>query len=265
MRSGPAIRAMLCLLTTLSLLPAAARAQSDQQALVDRATLAVQEIVGNPPESAVVDFLRKARGVMICPRLFKASFLLGGQGGSCVLLARDGAGSWSDPAFYSLGSGSFGFQVGIQDSALLMAILTDKGLASVMDDQLKLGASADLAIASYGGGAEAATTAAVGADIIAFQKSRGLFAGISLSGSVVATDTKANKAYYGQPLAARQITMQMQVNNPGADPLRATLMRYGAPLAAPTPHLDQQPAEPPPTAPAAPAGAVRSQPLAAPR
>ena len=264
MRYATAIRATLCLLTAACLLPATARAQSDQQALVDRATLSVQEIVGNPPDPNVVDFLRKARGVMVCPRLFKASFLLGGQGGSCVLLARDGAGSWSDPAFYSLGSGSFGFQVGIQDSALLMAILTDKGLASVMDDQLKLGASADLAIASYGGGAEAATTAAIGADIIAFQKSRGLFAGISLSGSIVATDTKANNAYYGKPLAARQITMQMEVNNPGADPLRAILMRYGAPAAAPAPRLDPPPGAPPPTSPA-PTGAVRSQPLAAPR
>ncbi len=240
--------------------PAVAHAQAEQQALVDRATLAVQEIVGTPADSNVLDILRKARGVMVCPRLFKAGFMFGGQGGSCVLLARDGGGGWSDPAFYSLGSGSFGFQVGIQDTAMLMAILTDKGLASVMDDQLKLGADASLAIASYGGGAEAATTAAVGADIVAFQRSRGLFAGISLSGSVVATDTAANQAYYGKPLAARQITVQMEVNNSGADPLRSVLMRYGANTAPEPP-----PALPPPVARSAPTGSVRSQSLPPPR
>ena len=67
------------------------------------------------------------RRVMICPRVFKAGFFFGGEGGACVLLARAGNGTWSYPAFYGMGSGSFGFQIGIQDSQLIMMIMTDEG------------------------------------------------------------------------------------------------------------------------------------------
>jgi hypothetical protein len=79
-----------------------------------------------------------------------------------------------------------------------------------------------------GAGIQGSTTTAVGADIVAFAASRGLFGGVALEGSVMSTDTQANQAYYGQPLAARQLVMQMQGNNPGADPLRDVLTRYGS-------------------------------------
>jgi lipid-binding SYLF domain-containing protein len=217
----------------LAAFPVLAHAQSEQQALVDRATLTVQEIVSDLNGRDVINLLQRSRGVMICPRLFKAGFIFGGQGGSCVLLARDGAGSWSDPAFYNLGSGSVGFQIGIQDSEMLMVILTQRGLSAVMDSQFKLGADASIAFATVGAGIEGATTAAVGADIVAFAKTRGLFAGASLSGTGLSTNTDWNQAYYGQALAARQIVVQMQANNPGADPLRAVLTRFGAAAAAP--------------------------------
>ena len=257
----------------LAAMPVAALAQTEQQALVDRATLTVQEVVTDTKGADLISLLQRARGVMICPRLFKAGFIFGGQGGSCVLLARDGAGSWSDPAFYDLGSGSFGLQIGIQDSELMMIILTEKGLGAVMDSQFKIGADASLAIATLGAGIEGATTAAVGADIVAFAKARGLFAGVSLSGTGLTTNTDWNQAYYGQPLAARQIVVQMQANNPGADPLRAILTRFGAqtaptaPPAMPPPVPPAAPpvyGTPPTTAPTAPTGTVRSTPLPAP-
>ena len=243
------------------LAPGAARAQSAQQALVDRATLTVQDVFGGDNgNNDAANLLRRARGVMICPRLFKASFFFGGQGGGCVLLGRDGAGSWSAPAFYSLGSGSFGLQIGIQDSELVMIILTEKGLNAVMDSQFKFGADASVAIATIGAGIEGATTTAVGADIVAFSRARGLFAGVSLSGTSLATDTDWNRAYYGQALAARQIVVQMSANNPGADPLRAALMRYGTP-GAPAPLAPASAGLGAPDAAAAPPGSVRSAPL----
>jgi lipid-binding SYLF domain-containing protein len=204
-----------------------AAAQTAQQALVDRATLAVQDLMTNSNSADPRSILRSARAVMICPRVFKAGFILGASGGGCVLVARDGSGSWSDPAFYDMGSGSIGLQIGIQDSAIVMMIMTDRGLSAVMDSQFKLGADAGIAIATIGAGVEGATTAALRADIVAFAISRGLFGGVSLQGSLLSTDTADNQAYYGQPLAARQIVVQMQANNPGADPLREMLTRYG--------------------------------------
>lgn len=223
--------------------------ETEQQMLVDRATLTLQEMVTTNVSHGPRDLLRRARGVMICPRVFKAGFLFGGSGGGCVLLARAGNGTWSYPAFYSMGSGSFGLQAGLQDSQVMLLIMTRRGLNAVLDSQIKLGASAGLAIATFGGGVQADTTAAVGADIVAFAASRGLFAGISLEGSIMSTDTQGDQLYYGHPYAARQIVMQMQGNNPGADPLRELLTRYGGPGASFPVRYAPSPSYPPPAQP----------------
>ncbi len=232
-----------------------ARAQTEQQALVDRSTLAAQDMLNEVDGHDAQGVLRKARAVMICPQVLRAGFLIGGQGGNCVLTARDGGGSWSSPAFYTLGSGSFGLQAGLQDSEVMMMILTERGLRAVMDDQFKLGGDAGGVFIQWGGGVEGATTAAVGADIVGFTRSRGLYAGISLSGSVMASKSAWNRAYYGREEAAQQIVISMDANNPGAAPLREVLGRFGSTVAA---------SAPPPLAVAS-AAPVEATPLPAPR
>jgi SH3 domain-containing YSC84-like protein 1 len=209
------------------LLPNVACAQTEQQTLVDRATLVMQEMMSQPGSQHARFELQRARAVMICPRMFKAGFFFGGEGGDCVLVSRAGNGTWSYPAFYGMGSGSFGFQVGIQDSAVLMMILTDRGLNAVLDSQFKLGANATIAVATIGGGVQGATTAAVGADIVAFIDARGLYGGVTLEGSLMPSKSSWNAAYYGQPYSARQIVIQMGPANPGADPLRQMLTQFG--------------------------------------
>jgi SH3 domain-containing YSC84-like protein 1 len=208
----------------------AANAQ-DQQDLVDRATLAIQEVLGSVEAGRARELLPDARAVMVCPRLFRAGFFFGAEGGGCVLLARGGQGTWSAPAFYGMGGGSFGLQIGIQDAAVVMMIMRQGALRAVLDSQIRLGANASVALVTLGGGVEGATTTALNADIIAVAKTRGLFAGISLQGSVMSSDSGADQAYYGQPVGPVDIVMAMRANNPGADPLRAALMRYGAPEA----------------------------------
>ncbi len=212
--------------------PIAAYAQAEQQALVDRSTLAAQEMLNDQDGTDAQRMLRRARAAMICPQVFSAGFLFGGQGGDCVLVARDGAGSWSNPAFYGLGSGSIGFQAGLQDSEIMLMILTEKGLRAVMDDQFKLAADASGVLVKWGGGVEGATTGNVGADIVGFTRSRGLYAGISISGSVLSTKSEWNRVYYGKEAAAQQIVISMDANNPGAAPLREVLGRYGSNVTA---------------------------------
>lgn len=216
-------------LTLLLLLPALARAQTEQQALVDRATLAVQEVMSDNDPQAFVRLLKRSRAVLVCPRVFRAGFFVGGEGGGCVLSARDGAGSWSSPAFMALGSGSVGLQIGVSDSQVVMMIVTEKGLNAVLDSQFKFGADAQIAVATVGAGIEGATTAAVGADIVTWSRSRGLFAGAALEGSLLAARSEWNKAYYGRDVSPRQIVIGMEVHNPGADPLRQILMQFGTP------------------------------------
>jgi lipid-binding SYLF domain-containing protein len=215
----------LLLVALLALLPLVAHAQTDQQALVDRATLTVQDMFGPGSGSDPRKRLQQAKAVLVCPRIFKAGFILGGQGGDCVLTAR-GQGGWSSPAFYNIGSGSIGLQFGVQDSELVFLVLTDHGLQALLDNQFKIGADASIAVATIGAGLEGDTTAALRADIVAFARNRGLFAGISLQGSLIGAKSDWSQTYYGQPLAAQQIAMQGAGSNPGAAPLREMLARF---------------------------------------
>jgi len=209
----------------LALLPFVAHAQTDQQALVDRATLTVQDMF-QPGESADArSLLRRAQGVLVCPRVFKAGFIVGGQGGACVLVGR-GAAGWSAPAFYDIGSGSFGLQIGVQDSEAVFLVLTERGLHALLDSQFKIGADASIAVATLGAGVSGSTTAALRADIVAFAKTRGLFAGISLEGSLISSLSDWDQIYYGRPLAAQQIVLQGEGDNPGTAPLKEMLARY---------------------------------------
>jgi lipid-binding SYLF domain-containing protein len=252
----------IILLAVLALLPITAHAQSEQQELVDRATLAAQNMLNDRDGKDAQYVLRRARAVMICPQIFRAGFLLGGQGGSCVLVARDGAGSWSAPAFYGMGGGSIGFQAGVQDAEVMLLIMSDKGLSAVMDNQFKLGADATATFVDLGGGIEGATTAALRADIVGFTRARGLYAGVSISGSLLSSKSEWNQAYYGRPMAAQQIVISMEATNPAADPLRQVLIRYGQqsePAAAPA-----LPA-PIPLQPGPRSAPIQQQPLTAPR
>jgi lipid-binding SYLF domain-containing protein len=110
----------------------------------------------------------------------------------------------------------------------MMMIMTDRGLQAVMDSQFKVGADASLAFATVGGAIQGGTTAAAGADIVSIARSRGLFAGLSLQGSILSYRPAWAASYYGREYSARQIVVSMEAHNPGSDPLRAMLLRYGS-------------------------------------
>lgn len=204
--------------------------QSKAQQLVDRATLTAQQVMDPVNGKPAQRELRLSKGVMICPSVFKMGFLLAGSGGGCVLLARDANGSWSAPAFYSVGSGSVGFQVGVQDEQLVLFIMSQRGLNAILNTHFRLGATASASFATFGGGIEGATSTALDADIVALELNKGLFAGISLQGSFVNSDADADRAYYGQTVGPEDIVVAMRVNNPGDDPLRAVLTKLGSPV-----------------------------------
>ncbi|MGE4481206.1 lipid-binding SYLF domain-containing protein [Acidocella sp.] len=224
-----------------------ALADSNQH-LVDSSTLALEDMMGGAQGTQAQEFLRKAKAVVICPNVFRAGFFIGGEGGGCVLSARTADGGWSSPALYSMGSGSFGLQIGVQSAEVMMIIMTDGGLNALLNSQFKIGADAGISVATLGAGVTGAMSTAWNADIISFSKSQGLYGGVSLSGTVLSNDSGAEQKYYGQALSARQIVVDGQGNNPGANPLRMTLQHYGAPAPAPTtlpepPHTNAAPAQ----------------------
>ncbi|WP_122039018.1 lipid-binding SYLF domain-containing protein [Asaia bogorensis] len=218
------VASTVLLASGLSALPA--MAASKQQALVDRATLAVQDIFqGTNPNSRAQRYLAKARAVMVCPSVFRMSIVFGGAGGGCLLLSRDARGSWSDPAFYMLSSASMGIQLGVESSELMFFVMSDRGLQALLDSQFKFSAGASASFANMGSGIESGSAGASNTDILALQKSSGLFAGASLGGSKLTIDSSSNRAFYNQPVGPEDIVISMRVNNTGADPLRRVLMQ----------------------------------------
>lgn len=205
--------------------PATALADSPQH-LVDSATLSLEDMMTGPGSQQIESVLRKARAVVICPNIFKAGFIFGGEGGGCVMVARSADG-WTDPAFYGLGGGSFGFQAGVQSEEVMMFVMTQNGLDALLNSQFKIGADAGLTVATIGGGVNGSMSAGLEADILTVSKSQGLYGGLSLAGSILSTDSKFDQAYYGTPIGSRAIVIGGQGANPGANPLRSMLSRYG--------------------------------------
>lgn len=210
-----------------------ARAQSEEQTLVDRAALSLREVFDIGDMSADArSLLGRARAAVICPQVIRGGFVIAGQGGDCVLVARDGSGSWSSPAFYTMGGASVGLQIGVQDAQVVMLIMNDKALDAVLDSQFRVGADANVALGTLGRGIAGSTTAAVGGDIVTIARARGLFAGISLDGAILSARSQYMRNYFGRDISPRQVVVGMEAHNPASDPLRAELMRIAQAPAA---------------------------------
>ncbi|HKX10362.1 MAG TPA: lipid-binding SYLF domain-containing protein [Stellaceae bacterium] len=204
--------------------PQFARAASEQQ-VVDDATNVVEHLSTSSGLAANArDLLHRARGVMIIPSLVKGGFIFGAQGGTGVLLSRDPkTGTWSYPAFYAMGAGSFGLQIGLEVSKIMLIIMNDRALNAVMAAEFKIGAEAGIAVVTLGGGAEASTTAAGGADIYALAESAGLFGGVAIQGGIVKPLVDEDHRYYGSNVTAQQIVLARAAKNAGAEKLRTAL------------------------------------------
>ena len=210
-----------------SLLPLdAALADAKRQALVDDALEAARKVLNEKEYPDAVRLMAKSKAVLIVPQLVQGGFIFGAAGGRGALLVRSNPGSWSHPAFYTMGSGSFGLQIGGKVSEIVFIILTDKGLHALLESKFKFGAEAGVTLVAIGTSVEGATTAAAGADIVAYARSTGLFAGASLEGSYIDPDNDWNAMYYGTGANPRTIALERRFTNPGAERLRQFLGRW---------------------------------------
>ncbi len=196
---------------------------ADAQALVDKARITVDAFLGDPEMAPMRDLMRRAKGVLVVPQLLKAGFIIGGEGGSGVLLTR--GQDWSAPAFYTMGAGSIGLQIGAQTSEVVLIFMTERAVDAVLHNKIKLGADASVAAGPVGAGVEAATTTNLRNDVYSYSRNKGLFAGASFEGAVIQARDALNRAYYGQTVTPTQILIDRAVTNRGADPLRAALDR----------------------------------------
>ena len=167
--------------------------------------------------------LRDARAIIISPGITRAGFVFGGKGGEAVVLVRDRAsGQWVGPAFYNIGAGSVGFQIGVDVSEVVMLVMTEKAVNALLSSSFKLGGDISVAAGPVGAGAGSN----VMADVISFGRAKGVYAGISLEGAVIAPDANANSAFYGRPASPVDILVRRNVESPASLSLRQSLGRF---------------------------------------
>jgi SH3 domain-containing YSC84-like protein 1 len=185
--------------------------------VVDSSASAIHALSANP---SFTNLLEKAKGVFIVPTLVKGAVVLGGSGGTGVLLAHDN-GHWSDPAFMTIGSISIGAQAGGKAGSVVMFLMTPKAVADfTQHDNFSLNGNANLTIVSWSPKAEGSIGKG---DVIVWSGQSGAFAGLDITGSDVHADTGYDKAYYNKKLSNTQQIIQSQIGPANAGKLTSEL------------------------------------------
>jgi lipid-binding SYLF domain-containing protein len=170
-----------------------------------RGSAAVLTGLRTAPDQGIPDTLwARAQCVLVIPTMKKAAFIIGGEFGSGVMSCRRGDG-WSAPIFMQLAKGSWGLQAGAQTVDLVLLVMNKQGVDKLLEDKVSLGADASVAAGPVGRAANAATDAQLHTEMLAYSRTRGLFAGIDLSGGVLRPDNAANVRAYGPGVTPRQI------------------------------------------------------------
>jgi lipid-binding SYLF domain-containing protein len=216
---------------TLTLLPGAAPAWADDaqdaQQLVAKAKLTVEQFQSDSNMGNLRDLAKKAKGMLILPQMIRAAFIVGGSGGSGVMVTRDEkAGQWRGPAFHTLGGASFGFQAGADAAEVIILAMTERGVTKLLSPQVKLGADVSVAAGPVGAGVSGAT-AGLSADLVSYSMAKGLYGGFSVDGSVVGVRTALNQAFFGKPATPTDILIKGAVKSAKADSLLAAVAKLG--------------------------------------
>jgi lipid-binding SYLF domain-containing protein len=208
---------------TLGFAATAAQAQSEQQKLVNAADATLSNFMRDPEMKWLQQNIHRAKAVLISPEIVKAGFIIGGSGGRGVLVAREPSGKWVGPAFYTLATASIGFQAGVAASEMVTLVMTDKGMNSLLASSFKFGGDASVAAGPVGAGAKSDVVA----DLIAFSRSKGIYGGLTLDGTVVSTNDEWNTAYFGKKVLPPDILVRANVSNKDASKLLADVAKAG--------------------------------------
>jgi lipid-binding SYLF domain-containing protein len=185
--------------------------QDETQARVEAARTTLSNFKRDPDMSWFRDNLKRAKALMISPQILQAGFIVGASGGSAMVIAQNHSGTgWNGPAFYHIASGSLGLQAGAEASEMVALIMTEKGLNSLLSTSFKLGGDVSIAVGPVGAG----TGAPITADMVVYTRSKGLYGGLNLNGTVITVDEKRNQAYYGQAATPVDILVRHSVSNP---------------------------------------------------
>lgn len=197
-------------------------AQAEQQELVNSAETTFSNFMRDPDMTWFQRHVGSAKAVLIAPQVVKAGWIFGGSGGRGILFARnEQTGRWEGPVFYNLATASVGFQAGIAVSETITLVMTDRGFNSLLANSVKVGGDASIAAGPVGAGANADITT----DFVAFSRSKGVYGGLNLDGTVIAIADDWNRSYYGRDVLPPDVLVRATVRNPQADRLAAALSR----------------------------------------
>jgi lipid-binding SYLF domain-containing protein len=202
----------LLALALLFAFSSAAFARTSKQDTLDRldsAATVLNEIMSAPDKGVPEEILGSAKCIAVVPSMLKGGFVVGAAYGKGVATCRtpEAPSKWSAPAFFTLEGGSFGLQIGGQAVDLVMVVMNDRGMRALLSSKFKLGADASVAAGPVGRHAEGMTDWKMRAQVLTYSRARGVFAGITLNGAAVRTDSDSVRAFYGRNVPNRTILM----------------------------------------------------------
>jgi SH3 domain-containing YSC84-like protein 1 len=209
--------------------------QKDEKARLTEAGVTLKEVL-EMPENIPQELLDKARCVIVMPSVLKAAIIVGGSWGRGAMVCRTGrdfSGPWGAPAMYALEGGSIGYQFGGEAIDFVILVMNDRGLDSLLNSKIKLGAGASIAAGPVGRTASADTDAFMRAELLSYSRSRGIFAGISLEGASLRPDDEANRRLYGNDASTRTVIAKPMADAPEAGKLLVSRLQEATPQLKP--------------------------------
>jgi lipid-binding SYLF domain-containing protein len=188
--------------------------ETTQQKLLKNAKTAVEEIMSAPDLGIPSDLMSRAQAVIVFPSMLKGGFLIGARYGKGVATVRNSkTGQWGPPSFITTLGGSFGFQIGAQSVDLVLIVMTEKGLKGLLRNNFTLGGDMSVAAGPVGRYAEASVDILLQGDTYSYSRSRGVFGGVSLKGTIIKANVGFNEEYYNAKLTPEEIMIDGIVKN----------------------------------------------------
>jgi lipid-binding SYLF domain-containing protein len=204
----------------------AGSAREDSVDRLQRSVTVLHAIMSTPDKGIPEEVLSNAKCILVVPDLIKGGFVFGGKHGRGVATCRTAAG-WSAPAFVSVGGGSWGLQIGIEDVDLVMLVMNDQGMQHLLSSKFELTGEGSVAAGPVGRHASAGTDWKMNTEMLTYSRSKGVFAGLTLEGAVVEQDNDSTRAIYGKHMMFRNILSGKVVTPRSADAFMKAVSEAG--------------------------------------
>jgi SH3 domain-containing YSC84-like protein 1 len=183
----------------------------DEVELVQKSMDVLQKLTNVPEDGIPKELLERAEGIIVIPSLVKGGFIVGAKHGKGVMSAKSG-GAWSSPAIIKMTGGSIGWQIGVESVDLVLLVMNRNGVEQLLQDKFQIGGDLSVAAGPVGRNAQASMNAQANAGLLAYSRTKGLFAGATLEGSGLHGDDDDNAAFYGRELSLKEIVLENAPN-----------------------------------------------------